>query len=336
MSPPIPCVTIIGDGAMGTLCALMLARRGSNVTLWGRSPEHVARIDRERENQRYLPGHRLPDSIRVVVDPATAFPSPDLVVSAVPCQFMRAVWERLAPHFPPGTPIVSVAKGIEVGTLMRPTDVLRDCAGDGPLACLSGPSIAPEIAREKPASVVVAATEPSLAAMVQQGMSTGYFRIYTSPDLLGVELAGAVKNVIAIAAGICDGLDAGDNAKASLVTRGLVEITRLGAAMGASPDTFRGLAGVGDLITTCVSKIGRNRSAGEWIGRGATADEVIAASPSVVEGIPTTRSVLELAQRHHVDMPIVAAVGSVLFERRRPVDAVEELMTRPLREEGIA
>lgn len=336
MSPPIPCVTVIGDGAMGTLCAVMLARRGSRVTLWGRSPDHVARIDRDRENKRYLPGCRLPDSIRVVHDAAAAFPSPDLVVSAIPCQFMRSVWERLAAHMPPGTPSVSVAKGIEVGTLMRPTDVLRECAGGVPVAALSGPSIAPEIAREKPASVVVAATSSDLAEMVQHGMSTAYFRIYTSHDLLGVELAGAVKNVIAIAAGICDGLEAGDNAKASLVTRGLVEITRLGVAMGASPDTFRGLAGVGDLITTCVSKIGRNRSAGERIGRGATAEELVAASPSVIEGIPTTQSVLELAKRHNVEMPIVAAVGAVLFEGRRPVAAIEELMTRPLRDEAIA
>ncbi len=186
----------------------------------------------------------------------------------------------------------------------------------------------------KPTSVVAASEDEALAKLVQTGFSTSYFRVYTSRDLLGVELAGAVKNVIALAAGIGDGIEAGDNAKAALVTRGLVEITRLGVAMGASLDTYRGLAGVGDLITTCISKIGRNRSAGERIGRGATADEVIASTPSVIEGIPTTRSVLELARKHKVEMPIVSGVATVLFEGRRPADAIEELMTRRLHGES--
>jgi glycerol-3-phosphate dehydrogenase (NAD(P)+) len=335
MSSPLTSVAVLGDGAMGTLCAMILAERGSQVTLWGRSSEHVARIDAKRENVRYLPGHRLTGAIRLTSDRSRPVaPGVGLVVSAIPCQFMRSVLAELGPNLPPGVPVASVAKGIEVDTLLRPTQIIRACCGDRPVACLSGPSIAPEIADRKPASVVVAATEPALAELVQRGLSTPYFRIYTSADLLGVELSGAAKNVIAIAAGICDGLGAGDNAKASLVTRGLVEITRLGVAMGASADTFRGLAGVGDLITTCISKIGRNRSAGEQIGRGATADEVIASSPSVIEGIPTTRSVLELARRHDVEMPITAAVASVLFEGRRPVEAVEELMTRPLRGEA--
>jgi glycerol-3-phosphate dehydrogenase (NAD(P)+) len=201
-------------------------------------------------------------------------------------------------------------------------------------ACLSGPSIAPEVAAKKPASVVAASEDGEAARLVQESFSTNYFRVYTSGDLVGVELAGATKNVIALAAGIADGLGAGVNAKASLVTRGLVEITRLGVAMGASPDTFRGLAGVGDLVTTCVSEVSRNRSAGERIGLGATAQEALAATQSVIEGIPTTKSVLELAARYKVEMPIVSAVASVLFERRRPTDAIEELMTRRLGEES--
>jgi len=217
--------------------------------------------------------------------------------------------------------------------LLRPTAIIGDCLGDVSLACLSGPSIAPEIADRKPAGVVVAADQEEFALLVQRRFSTDFFRIYTSRDLLGVELAGAVKNVIAIAAGICDGIDGGDNAKAALVTRGLVEITRLGAALGASGDTFRGLAGVGDLITTCISKIGRNRSAGERIGLGESADQVIASTKSVIEGIPTTRSVLQLADRTGVEMPIVAGVASVLFEGKRPVEAIKALMTRPLRAE---
>ncbi len=333
MPPSIGHVTIIGDGGMGTTCALLLARGGTEVTLWGFFPENIVDLERDRENKRYLPGFRFPDSIKVVSEPTRAFDDPTLIVSAVPCQYMRSVWGRFADCTPRGVPIVSVAKGIEVGTLLRPTDIIRECLGDVPLACLSGPCIAPEVAAKKPASVVVASEDMSLATLAQHGFSTSYLRVYTSPDLIGVELAAAVKNVIAIAAGICDGIEAGDNAKAALVTRGLVEITRLGVALGASADTFRGLAGVGDLVTTCISRIGRNRTAGERIGRGATTEETVASTSSVIEGIPSTRSVLELAALHGVQMPIVSGVASVLFDGRKPADAIEELMTRQLRSE---
>ncbi len=330
MSNSISHATIIGDGAMGTLCALLLSRQGAAVTMWGRSAEHVATLDRDRENRRYLPGHSFPESFRVESDAEVVFSGTDLIVSAVPCQYMRAVWTGLASHVPMGVPIVSVAKGIEVGRLMRPSQIIRDCVGDVTTACLSGPNIAPEIANEKPAGGVVACEDVEVAERIQIAFATSYLRIYTSRDILGVELAGAVKNVIAIAAGIADGMGAGDNAKASLVTRGLVEITRLGLALGASADTFRGLAGVGDLITTCVSKIGRNRSAGERIGQGTSPDEVVATTPSVIEGIPTTQSVLDLARQHGVNMPIVAAVGSVLFDGCSPSVAIDGLMTRRL------
>lgn len=320
---------------MGTLCALLLSERGMQVTLWGISPEHVAALARDGENRRYLPGYRFPEALRVVSDDHAAFAGrPQLVVSAVPTQYMRAVWKRLAWVTPRSVPVVSTAKGLELDTLKLPTAILRDCLSANPLACLSGPSIAPEVAARKPAGVVAASEVASVAEGVQRAFSTAHFRVYTSADLLGVELAGAVKNVIALAAGMCDGLGAGDNAKASLLTRGVVEIARLGAAMGAKADTFRGLAGVGDLFTTCVSRIGRNRSAGEKIGRGASAAEVTASTPSVIEGIATTRSVLELARRHGVEMPIVSAVASVLFEGVHPTDAITALMTRPLRAES--
>ncbi len=333
MPCPIPSATVVGDGAMGTLCALILARRGTRVLLWGRSPEHVANLARDRENKRYLPGHDFPDLIENIHDPNQAFGDETLIVSAVPCQHVRGVWTKLAPFVPRGVPIVSTAKGIEVDSLQLPTSILRECMGSTPLACLSGPSIAPEIANRQPASVVAAAVDPQVAQLVQQAFSTNYLRVYTSGDILGVELAGAAKNVIALAAGISDGLEAGENAKAALITRGLVEITRLGVALGASAETFRGLAGVGDLITTCASKIGRNRSAGERIGRGATAEQVIAGTKSVIEGIPTTKSVLALAASARVEMPIVEAVASVLFEGMRSVDAIESLMTRRLHRE---
>lgn len=333
MPPSIARVTIIGAGAMGTMCALLLARRGTHVTLWGVSPEHIATLRREGQNNRYLPGHLFPESLKLVSDPSGAFDDPALIVSAVPCQYMRSVWRSFAEHVPRDVPVLSVAKGIEIGTLLRPTAIIEDCVGEVSVGCLSGPCLAPEVAAEKPASVVVAFEDPASATLVQAGFSTDFLRVYTSNDLIGVELAGALKNVIALAAGISDGIDAGDNAKAALVTRGLVEITRLGVALGASRDTFRGLAGVGDLFTSCASNIGRNRTAGERIGRGATVDEVLASTPSIIEGIPTTRSVLELAARHNVEMPIVSGVASVLFEGRRPYDCIVELMRRRLRSE---
>ena len=302
--------------------------------MWGAFPEYVAILNRARQNPRFLPGFRLPDSLTVVHEPSLAFADdPTLIVSAVPCQYMRSVWTRLAHAVPKDVPVVSVAKGLELDTFLWPTNIVKDCIGKVPLACLSGPSIATEVAAKKPAGVVVASSDAALAELVQDGFSTNYFRVYTSADLLGVELAGAVKNVVALAGGICDGIEGGCNAKASLLTRGLVEITRLGVAMGASADTFRGLAGIGDLVTTCISPHSRNRTAGERIGRGASTEEVIAATPSVIEGIPTTKAVLELARQNQVEMPIVSAVASVLFEGVSPQDAIESLMTRQLHSE---
>ena len=334
MADRIPSVTIIGDGAMGTVCAFLLADKADALTMWGAFPDYVDQLNRRRENVRFLPGYRLPDSLSLVHEPAEAFArTPAMIVSAVPCQFIRSVWTRLAESVPAAVPIVCVAKGIEVDTLLRPTDIIGECVSNPVRACLSGPSIAAEVAARKPASVVVASDDAPFARFAQEAFSTDYFRVYTSSDVLGVELAGAVKNVIALAAGICDGIDAGNNAKAALLTRGVVELARLGAAMGASPETFRGLAGVGDLFTTCVSGHSRNRTAGERIGRGETAEQAIAATSSVIEGIPTTRAVLELARRHRVEMPIVEAVASVLFDGVRPQDAIAKLMTRRLRAE---
>lgn len=318
---------------MGTLCAMLLAQRGISATLWGIHPDQVAAVSRTRENRRHLPGYRLPDRVIVTDDVRRAFDRVNLIVSAVPCQHTRAVWSRIAPAVPRGVPIVSVTKGVELDSLLRPTEVLAAAAPGSPMACLSGPCIAPEVAAGKPTSVVAAASDNAVAHIVQQAFSNGRFRVYTSSDIVGVEIAGAAKNVIALAAGICDGIEAGDNAKASLLTRGLAEIARLGAAMGASPDTFRGLAGVGDLFTTCVSKVGRNRSAGEQIGRGIPVAQVVESKPAVIEGIPTTRAVLTLADRHHVEMPITGAVASVLFDGVHPEQAIDRLMSRQLKSE---
>jgi len=331
-------VSIVGDGAMGTVCAILLAENAHAVRLWSAFPEAAERLRRDRENRAFLPGVRLPDELEITGDDAEALAGAELAISAVPTQYMRPVWRRLAGHCPAALPICSVAKGIENGTLLRPTQVLRDVldGAGGPAraaAALSGPSIAPEVARHLPATVVVAASEPALAERVQRLISRPHFRVYTNADLLGVELAGATKNVIAIAAGVLDGLAAGDNAKAALVSRGLSEITRLGAAMGALAETFAGLAGVGDLITTCTSPVGRNRSFGEAVGRGRSVEDALAAAAGVVEGVATTRSVMALAERMNVDMPITAAVHDVIFRHRSPREAIAELMSRPLRPE---
>ena len=333
MSPPIERATIIGDGAMGTVCGLLLAERGIQVTMWGLFPQQIADLQRDRENQRFLPGHRLPDNFQVTTEAAGAFDGTELIVNAVPCQHIRNVWEQIGGDCPSGARVVSVAKGIEVETLLRPTQIINSLVDKVTVAVLSGPSIAPEVAAGLPATVVVASENLNLADLCQDAFSTGHFRVYTNPDLIGVELAGATKNVIALAAGIIDGIKAGDNTKAALLTRGLVEITRLGVAMGAQADTFKGLAGIGDLVTTCISPLGRNRTAGEKIGRGLSVAEVIASSPAVIEGIPTTRSVVSLAHQYNVEMPITSAVYSVLFEHLPPADGIEKLMCRQLKAE---
>jgi glycerol-3-phosphate dehydrogenase (NAD(P)+) len=326
-------VTIVGDGAMATVCSILLTQGGHGVTMWGAFEESIEQLLQDREQRRLLPGVRVPGAVRLTANDADCFRDATLILSAVPTQFMRSAWKRLSRHVPQHLPIVSVAKGIENGTLLRPTQVIKDAltgaiASDRSLAALSGPNIAGELARYLPATAVVASEDAELATRVQAAMSTQWFRVYTNSDLIGVELAGATKNVVAIAAGIIDGLAAGNNAKAALVTRGLVEITRLGVAMGARPETFIGLAGVGDLITTCVSPEGRNRTVGERIGKGQKLEDILAGMDSVAEGVPTTRAVMELARRYHVEMPITEAVHAVLFEGKDVLNALSDLMTR--------
>lgn len=326
-------VAIIGDGAMGTVCSILLAANGHTVRLWGRSPDYVDVLRQTRQNPRYLPEVRIPDDVLITPDASQAFAGADLIVSAVPCQYVRGVWASLKPTVPPHVPLCSVAKGIETDTLLRPTQIIHDVLGERPLAVLTGPNIARELARRLPAGAVAASTSPDLARFCQQCFTTSWFRVYTIGDVIGAELAGATKNVIALAAGMADGLAAGANAKAALITRGIAEITRLGIALGAQRETFFGLAGIGDLITTCISRYGRNRAAGELFGRGKRLDDVLASTPSVIEGIPTTRSVIELARRTGVEMPITAAVADVIFNGKDPIAAITDLMNRPLKPE---
>ena len=344
-----PRVTIMGIGQMGLVCAGALAipdpggsgdSPRARVTMWGHDEDENGALSQTRRSER-LPGFVLPDSVRVAIRDEDAFRDADVIVCAIPVQFIRGAWERIRAFAPPEARVISVAKGIENGTLLRPTQIIADVLGDDPdgkpraLGCMSGPAIASELAQCKPATMAAASDHPGFAEEIQVMFSTSWLRIYTNPDLLGVELAGATKNVIAIAAGIIDGLGAGINAKSALLARGNAEICRLGAAMGAQTQTFFGIAGVGDLATTCFSPEGRNRSCGEALGKGVKLDAYLREAMCVVEGVATTESVVDLAKKYRVDMPITDAVHAVLFEHLDPVDAIGMLMSRELREEQI-
>jgi glycerol-3-phosphate dehydrogenase (NAD(P)+) len=321
-------IAILGAGGMGTALALLFRKSGADVRLWSRDPKHAEEFARTRVNQRHLPGITVPDSVRITAVAAEAAALADLIVAAVPTSYLRATLAALAPELPRAAPVLSVVKGIECGSCARPSQIIHETLGPRPIAVLSGPSHAEELARGLPASVVVSGTSLPLYQQVRDLLCHEAFRVYTSTDPLGVELAGALKNILGIAAGICDGLRVGDNAKAALLTRGLVEIARLGVDLGARPETFYGLAGVGDLVTTCYSPFGRNRSVGERIGRGETIAHVLAEMVNVAEGVPTTRSVHSLARSRGVDMPITAELHHVLFEGKPPRVAMVDLMVR--------
>ena len=327
-------ITVIGDGGWGTALARLLAGNGHAVRLWGAFPDYVATMRRTRENAKFLPGFPLPEEIELADGLAAAVADADVLVAAVPTQFARGVLRKLARCYRPGTPVVSVAKGIENRTLLRPTQIVADVLGRRtPLAALSGPSHAEEVARGLPTTVAVASRKADLARRVQGLFMTQRFRVYTNTDIVGVELGGAVKNVIAIAAGICDGIGLGDNAKAALLTRGLAEMTRLGLALGARRTTFAGLAGMGDLITTCMSPYGRNRAVGVQIGEGRSLREILAAMEQVAEGVRTTQSIRALARRHGVETPITEQCYRVLFRGKSPRRAVQDLMERAAKDE---
>ncbi len=275
----------------------------------------------------------MPENVAFIPNACNATEGADLIVAAIPSAYLRGTLKAQAERIPPGIPILSVVKGIENGTFARPSRIIVEALGARPVAVLSGPSHAEELARGLPASVVVAGDDEALNVRVRDALNRGMFRVYTNPDALGVELAGALKNILGIAAGICDGLGFGDNAKAALLTRGLVEIARFGVRLGARPTTFFGLAGIGDVITTCFSPFGRNRAVGERIGRGEPLAAVLAGMVDVAEGVPTTRSVRDQARRAGVAMPITEEVALILFEGKPPLAAVSDLMVRLPRDE---
>ena len=321
---------------MGTVLAILLAEKNIPVRIWGYDAVQLAETAEARENKKFLPGHKVPEAIVFEPDDKKIMGGADLIISAVPCQFMRSIWTRLKKYAPENIPVCSVAKGIENKTLLRPTQIIADVLGNGSrgLAALSGPTIADELAEKLPATACVASTDDQLAQRIQVTLSISWFRIYTNSDVVGVELAGAMKNIIAIAAGIIDGIGAGDNAKAALLCRGLAEISRLGVAMGASPQTFAGLTGLGDLVTTCISPKGRNRSFGERIGKGQNPKQAQSATESVIEGIATCQSVVDgLLKQYKVEMPITEAVYDVIFKNKSVQSALADLMTRQLKPE---
>ncbi len=330
-------ISIIGDGAMATVLAMLLTEKNIPVKIWGYDAEQLRDIETSHENKKFLPGYKLPDQIRFEPDDRRIMADADLIVSAVPCEYTRSVWTRLKNHTPKNTPICSVTKGIENKTLLTPTRIIADVLGKDntpELAALSGPTIADELIRKLPATACAASADEKLAREIQLTFNTPWFRIYTNTDIVGVELAGAMKNIIAIAAGIVDGIKAGDNAKAALLCRGLAEIARLGEAMGASPKTFAGLTGLGDLVTTCISPSGRNRSFGERIGRGQAPLAAKGATVSVIEGIATCKTVVEgLLPKYGIEMPITEAVYDVIFKAKPVKQAIADLMQRQLKSE---
>lgn len=329
-----PQAAVVGTTSWGTTLAVVLAREGVPTALVARTPEEAETLRRERENRRLLPGVRLPDGVEVLPLGPEALEGAWLVVLAVPSGRMRENARRLAPLLRPGQVVLSAGKGLEGGTGLRMSQVLaQELPPDIPIAVLSGPNLAREIAEGLPASTVVACAQEAVARRIQALLNSRRLRVYTSTDVVGVELGGALKNIVAIGAGICDGLGYGANAKSAFITRGLAEITRLGVAMGANPLTFSGLAGLGDLVATCFSPLSRNRRVGEELGRGRPLARILADLGHVAEGVDTTRAVLPLARSLGVEMPIAETTHAVLFEGLPPAEAVGRLMGRPPRPE---
>jgi glycerol-3-phosphate dehydrogenase (NAD(P)+) len=328
-------VAVMGAGSWGTAFALVLADAGNEVTMWGRRQELCDAISGNHENSDYLPGIALPRVIRATSDPAQALAGADVVVLAVPSQQLRANLDDWGTHVPGDAPLVSLMKGIELGTHQRMSEVIAELTGAGPerIAVVSGPNLAKEIALREPAASVVACEDLALAEHLQKLCHTGAFRPYTITDVVGAELGGAVKNVIALAVGVAIGLGYGDNSKASVITRGLAETARLGGAMGADPMTFLGLAGLGDLVATCSSPLSRNRTFGEKLGTGLSVDEVAGATRQVAEGVKSCQSVSELARLHGVDMPITSHVAELIAGEIKPDELVSRLISRDAKAE---
>lgn len=328
-------VGVIGSGAWGTTLALLLADKGIATTLWEHRPERAAEMQQQRENALFLPGIRFPDLLQVTATLAEAVTGKDMLLLVTPSQRMRENVRLLAPHLGKETLLVTASKGIEISSLKRMSEIIEEELPHAKerIAAISGPNISREVAQKKPTAAVVAAVNGDVATRVRALLTTATFRVYTSGDVIGIELGGALKNIIAIGAGFSDGMDYGDNAKAAFITRGLAEIARLGVAAGAHPLTFSGLAGMGDLIATCASPLSRNHQLGQRLAAGEKLDAILASTRSVAEGIYTTKAALQLAVRYNVDMPITHQLSLTLFAGLDPRKAVPELMMRDPKDE---
>ena len=323
-------VAVFGTGSWGTAFATVLADAGSQVRMWGRRVELVEEINRSHVNSGYLPDLHLPESIWATTDPMEAAEGVDVVVLAVPSQTLRVNLGQWADFLPHQGAVVSLMKGVELGTTKRMSEVIAEVGGVAPerIVVVSGPNLAKEIAAKQPAAAVVACIDESMAERVAFSCAAPYFRPYTNTDVVGTELGGAVKNVIALAVGMAEGMGMGDNTKATIITRGLAETVRLGVAMGADPATFLGLAGVGDLIATCMSPLSRNHTFGVKLGKGMTVQEVVAASRQTAEGVKSCQSILELARHHGIDVPIIENVAAVVHQGRTPDRVADMLLSR--------
>ena len=329
-------VAVLGAGSWGTTLAILLTDNSHDVTLWSYRESDAATIRLRRENPSFLPGISIPPGVRITTSLEEAVREAEIVVAAVPSQFLRGVMAQVREVLPPRAVIVNVAKGIENGTLMTMSEMLADVLPDRPadlIATLSGPSHAEEVSRKIPTTVVAASRSLETARMVQSVFMVPYFRVYASDDIKGVEVGGALKNVIAIAAGIIDGASLGDNTKAAVMTRGIAEIARIGVALGAHLRTFSGLSGIGDLMVTCMSRHSRNRHIGVEIGKGRKLRDILSEMVMVAEGVATAASAFQLARRTGVEVPIVAEVHRILFEDKDPLQACRDLMTRDPKEE---
>lgn len=328
-------VCVFGAGSWGTAFSVVLADAGNDVTIWGRREDVCTAINEGHENPDYLPGVVLPTGVRASHDPEVVLEGADVVVVAVPSQSLRENLRHWAPLIPRDAVLLSLMKGVELGTAKRMSEVIAEVtgAGDDRIAVVSGPNLAREIAARQPAASVVACIDVHVAERIQKICHTGAFRPYTLTDVVGCELAGATKNVIALAVGMAAGLDFGDNTRASVITRGLTETGRLGAALGADPYTFSGLAGLGDLVATCSSPLSRNRTFGEKLGRGMSVDEIVASTRQVAEGVKSCQSIMELAARHDVEMPIVTAVTAVVRGQTTPEAMLSTLIARAAKPE---
>ncbi|GGM15689.1 NAD(P)H-dependent glycerol-3-phosphate dehydrogenase [Promicromonospora citrea] len=334
-APAQPRVAVLGAGSMGTTFAMVLADAGCDVTLWGRDPAVLDAVDRTHRNEKYLPGVQLP-AMRGTTDAAVALKGASLVVVSVPSQVARTTLEAMKDLVEPDAVVVSLMKGVELGTDKRMSQVMAEVLDltDERVAIVSGPNLAPEIAARQPTATVVASRSEATAQLVAAACSTGYFRPYTNTDVVGVELCGAVKNIIALAAGMAQGRGFGWNTLATVITRGLVEITRLGLAVGAEPTTFAGLAGMGDLMATCASPLSRNHRLGKHLGEGLPLAEAIEATGGTAEGVKSSQSVLELARTHDVEMPITAGVVAVLDGSLPVEELAATLLNRPQKSEA--